>query len=61
MNEPKSNPDGTWLITVMINGKLVEQRVNLEWLADHYESWEHQVDEDRESQHTNDVANEDQR
>ena len=44
---------------VMINGKLTEQQVNLEWLADHYEDWQLQVDEDRESQHTSSVANED--
>ena len=59
MTEPKRNTDGTWTITVMINGKLTEQRVNLEWLADHYEGWDQQVDEDRESPHTSTVANED--
>jgi hypothetical protein len=61
VTDPQPNADGTWTIMVMINGKLTEQRVNLEWLADHYESWEHQVDEDRESQHNNDIANEDRR
>ena len=59
MTEPKRNTDGTWTITVMINGKLTEQTVNLEWLADHHEGWDQQVDEDRESPHTSTVANED--
>lgn len=57
MTEPQRNADGTWTITVLRDGKLVQQTVSLERVVDHM-GWEHQVDETEDTQHNNDVANE---
>ena len=55
--EPRKNPDGTWTITVLRDGKLVDQTVSLERVVDHM-GWEPAVDETEDEPHNSDVANE---
>ena len=57
MTEPRKNTDGTWTITVLRDGKLIEQTVSLERVVDHM-GWEDAVDETDDRQHNSDVANE---
>ena len=55
--EPRKNTDGTWTITVLRDGKLVDQKVSLERVVDHM-GWEHAVDETVDDPHNSNVANE---
>ena len=57
MNEPRKNPDGSWTISVLREGKLVDQTVTLERVVDHM-GWDHAVDETEDEPHNSDVANE---
>jgi len=57
MTEPRKNPDGSWTISVLREGKLMDQIVMLESVVDHM-GWDYAVDELDEYPHNSDVANE---